>query len=68
MPNRGHLAKGGIPMSEENKAIMRRIYDEAISSGDWDLLRQLCAEDLVSGDAPPGRPQGLEAEIQRKNR
>lgn len=49
-------------MSEENKKIMRRIYEEAISNGNYDLMRELVHADCVSRDAPPNRPQGLEAD------
>lgn len=46
-------------MSEANKDVVRRIQ-EAYSGGDLDALDELVAPDIVSHDAPPGAPAGLE--------
>lgn len=46
-------------MSEENKALVRRIQ-EAFDSGDLGALDELIAADIASHDTPPGAPGGLE--------
>ncbi len=40
-------------MSEENKAIARRIYDEAWNKGNLDLIDELCDANLVAHNLPP---------------
>lgn len=46
-------------MSEENKAIVRRV-EETWSSGNLEALEELFAPDYVNHAAMPGMPQGLE--------
>ena len=41
-------------MSEENKALARRFYDEAFMKGDIDALDEILAPDFVNGTPPPG--------------
>jgi predicted ester cyclase len=46
-------------VSEQNKEIVRGIQ-RAFDSGDLDALDELIAPDIVSHDAMPGAPRGLE--------
>jgi steroid delta-isomerase-like uncharacterized protein len=48
-------------VSEENKAIMRRIYEEVFNQGNLDLVDGLVASEFVNRTAPPGTPPGPEA-------
>jgi steroid delta-isomerase-like uncharacterized protein len=41
-------------MSEQNKAIVRRIYDEVINKGNLALFDQLVAPDVIEHEALPG--------------
>jgi steroid delta-isomerase-like uncharacterized protein len=46
----------------DNKATMRRIYEEVFSQGDFDLGEELLADDFVEHEElPPGIPPGKEA-------
>jgi steroid delta-isomerase-like uncharacterized protein len=46
----------------DNKAAMRRVYDEIFSRGDFSAADDLLAEDFVEHeDLPPGIPPGPEA-------
>jgi steroid delta-isomerase-like uncharacterized protein len=48
-------------MSEENKAIARRLYDELASQGNLSLADEIVAEDFVDHNPPgPGIPPGRE--------
>jgi steroid delta-isomerase-like uncharacterized protein len=47
-------------MADQNKDLMRRFYDEVLSNGDLDRISEICAEDVVDHEAPPGMPQGIE--------
>jgi steroid delta-isomerase-like uncharacterized protein len=47
-------------MSDANKAIMTRLYEEVISQGDLELLDELVSPDLVNHSVPPGLPPGIE--------
>jgi steroid delta-isomerase-like uncharacterized protein len=40
--------------------LMRRFYDEVLTGGNLDAVAELCSEDIVEHEAPPGMPQGLE--------
>jgi len=51
-------------VTDVNKELMRRLYEEGITNGDWPLIRELCDEEMVSRMAPPGRPHGPEPEIE----
>ncbi len=46
--------------TEQNKRIMRRVYDEVINKGNLDLAEELIAVDLVEHEEFPGLSQGLE--------
>lgn len=46
-------------MSEENKALMRRIYEEVFNEGNLDLVDEVVAPDFVNHTAP-GAPRGPE--------
>ena len=47
-------------MSEENKAIVRRVIDELFNNGNLAAADDLIASDVVDHDAPPGLPPGRE--------
>ena len=53
-------------MSEEHKRLVNRIYDEAISSGIYDVIDELIAPDYVSYGLPMSinGPQGLRQSIE----
>ncbi len=46
--------------SEENKAVVRRLYEEVFNGGNLDLADDLVAPDGVNHAAPPGGPAGPE--------
>jgi steroid delta-isomerase-like uncharacterized protein len=47
--------KGALrQMSEQNKALTRRFYDEAIGQRSFDLIDELVADDFVEHEAFPG--------------
>jgi steroid delta-isomerase-like uncharacterized protein len=52
--------KGERRMSEQNKAVVRRGFEEVWSKGDLVALDEVYAADVVSHDAPPGLPPGRE--------
>jgi predicted ester cyclase len=43
-----------------NKALIRRLFDEVIPSGDADQMRGLFTPDWVDHDPLPGQPPGLD--------
>lgn len=47
-------------MSEENKAIVRRVFDEFWNEGKMATLDEVYAEDVVNHELPPGLPPGVE--------
>lgn len=46
--------------TEENKALMRRIYEEVINQGDMDAADEVIAADVVDHAPFPGQKPGLE--------
>ena len=49
-------------MSEENKALARRFYEEVINKGNLDAIDELCTADFVIRTPPPGMdptPEGI---------
>jgi predicted ester cyclase len=49
-------------MSEENKALFRRMFEEALNQGNISLIDELVAPDFVEHEElPPGIPPGREA-------
>jgi steroid delta-isomerase-like uncharacterized protein len=59
-----NLIKGDHPMSEENKALMRRQTEEVFSKHNPGAVDEFYAPDFVSHNAPPGMPndrEGLKA-------
>ena len=48
--------------TEENKAVIRRVFDEVWNRGDLDRIADLFAPDFVRHGATPGRPAGLAGE------
>lgn len=47
-------------MSEENKALARRVIEGCFNQGNLALADELFAPDYVDHDAPPGFPAGVE--------
>lgn len=47
-------------MSEENKAILRRLDEEVWNKGELSAVDELCTPDLVIHKLPPGMPSGSE--------
>lgn len=47
-------------MSEENKAIVRRVFEEFWNEGKMATLDEVFAEDVVNHGLPPGLPPGIE--------
>ncbi len=47
-------------MSEANKAMMRRFYDEVVNKGNLDEIDARIAQDLIEHNPPPGVPSGPE--------
>lgn len=48
-------------MTAENKAIVRRLMEEAINQKNMDIFYELVAPDFINHSAPPGAPQTREA-------
>ncbi len=46
--------------AEENKAVVRRFFDEVVNGQNLDVLDELVAEDVVNHSAVAGHRQGLE--------
>jgi steroid delta-isomerase-like uncharacterized protein len=46
--------------SEQNKAVVRRVLEQAWSQGDMAVLDELIADQYVSHSAPPGSAPGRE--------
>lgn len=44
----------------DNKATMKRFYDEVFNQGNLDSLEELCTEDIVDHESAPGMPPGRE--------
>lgn len=47
-------------MSEENKAIVRRLFEEAWNQGKGEVIDEVIAVDHVDHYSPPGFPPGVE--------
>jgi len=47
-------------MPDQRKDLVRRFYDEVMNEGDLDRIAELCTEDMVDHEAPPGTPEGIE--------
>ena len=47
-------------MTEANKAMMRRFYDEVVNKGNLDEIDARIAQDLIEHNPPPGVPSGPE--------
>jgi steroid delta-isomerase-like uncharacterized protein len=45
---------------EENKALMRRVYEEVVNTGDLGRADALIAADMVDHEEVPGMPPGIE--------
>lgn len=45
---------------EANKAVYRRMVDEVVNKGDFDVIEELFHPDYVDHVAPPGSPPGME--------
>ena len=51
---------------EENKAIVRRVFEEVWNTGNLALIDELYAADYVRHNAPPDRPGGPAGEKQHR--
>jgi steroid delta-isomerase-like uncharacterized protein len=53
-------------VSEENKQLVRRIYDEAISSGSYDVIGEVVAQNYVSHGLPMpvNGPEGFRQSVE----
>jgi steroid delta-isomerase-like uncharacterized protein len=58
--NRTHCTKGEFPMSEQNKAIARRVFEEVWNKSSLDVIDELYASDVVNHELPPDLPPGVE--------
>ena len=47
-------------MSEENKALQRRFYEELFNRGNLAILDELCAPNFIDHNAFPGQAPGIE--------
>lgn len=47
-------------MSEENKAVSRRVIEESFNQGNLAVIDELVAADYVDHNLPPGFPEGRE--------
>ena len=47
-------------MTEESKAIVKRVSEEAVGGGDLSVMDEFVANDFVDHSAPPGTPPGRE--------
>jgi steroid delta-isomerase-like uncharacterized protein len=52
--------KGERRMSEQNKAIARRVFEEVWNKGNLAALDEIYVADVVGHNAPPGQPPGIE--------
>ena len=48
-------------MSEENKTLIRRTYEELLNQGNLVVADELIAPDFINHEAPPGRDRGPES-------
>ncbi len=55
-------------MSEENKELVRRFYNEVINNKNTAALDDICAPDMVDHTHPPGFPPGVEGTKQLMGR
>ena len=46
-------------MSETNKSVVRKVFEEVIPAGDPKAMRDLVAEDFLDHDPLPGQPPGV---------
>lgn len=53
------IPKGGI-MSEQNKELTRRFYEEVMNRKNLQAIDELCAPEIVDHTAMPGQAPGLE--------
>ena len=47
-------------MSAENKAIVRRFFDEAVNKGNMTVVDDLIAQNYIEHEGPVGQPSGIE--------
>jgi hypothetical protein len=52
--------KGVYSMSEENKAIARRVVEEVWNKHNLAAIDEIYAPDIVNHNNPPGLPKGAE--------
>jgi len=49
-----------MTQSEANKAVYRRMVEEVVNKGNFDVVEELFDPSYVDHGAPPGMPEGLE--------
>jgi predicted ester cyclase len=49
-----------MSMSERNKALVRRFYDEVLTKKNLEVVDELCARDVVDHNPLPGQAPGIE--------
>ena len=47
-------------MADQRKDLVKTFYDEVVNEGNLDRIPDLCTEDVVDHEAPPGTPGGIE--------
>jgi predicted ester cyclase len=47
--------------TEQNKALVRRVFEEGVNQNKPNVFNELIAPDFVSSDAPPETPRGPES-------
>jgi steroid delta-isomerase-like uncharacterized protein len=47
-------------MADQRKDLVQTFYTEVMSGGNLDRIAELCTEDVVDHEAPPGTPSGIE--------
>lgn len=47
-------------MSAENKAIVRRFFEEALNKGDMSVVEELIDQNYIEHGGPVGQPSGIE--------
>jgi predicted ester cyclase len=50
--------------TEDNKALLRRFYDEVINKKNWAAIDEFIDPNFVNHALPPGMPAGIEGERQ----
>ncbi len=60
MTNRTQPMRGDYPMSEENKAVLRRFFEEVWNEGNLDAIDEIFSPNFTAHTAQPGTPPDRE--------